>query len=334
MTDTEFFNQELIKNYLLFSIYDVDEFVLREVDKIKSSNAIDIWDVGKAKRYSYEVFRVSENKCEEEEISTKDYLDKEEQGYSLCFTRLNYEDFEDEFPLDELLQRYDDDWLLNFHYNKAFLPSAIEWVQETEGDGGKKLKIRKILQTLKGSKNSLENITYSSHKNEPLNEIQKTVIEIFIRFNEVMLDGVTSYFKDIFPELFDKKEASLNEKVIKTTSNDALSHYLFIGLKEQKIFEEYELKLIDNEFLSKDKNEWLKNPSSFIRFYNYCEAKNLFKKEFKKSKDGVSLLRRLYNFHISNNIDAPDKRQLQENKKNKHQYYFLKNTINSTYKFS
>jgi hypothetical protein len=252
MTDTEFFNQELIKNHLLFSIYDVDEFVLREVDKIKSSNATDIWDVGKAKRYSYEVFRVSENKCEEEEISTKDYLDKEELGNGLCFTRLNYEDFEDEFPLDELLQWYDDDWLLNFHYNKAFLPSAIEWVQETEGDGGKKLKIRKISQTLKGSKNSLENITYSSHKNEPLNEIQKTVIEIFIRFNEVILDGFTTYFKDIFPELFDKKEAnSKDNKQVNPFPRifiDSRAYNLFEKLKDSLCFQERTL-LADYSFL-------------------------------------------------------------------------------------
>ncbi|MDB0600095.1 hypothetical protein PL373_03710 [Tenacibaculum maritimum] len=74
MTDTNFFNQELIKNHLLFSIYDVDEFVLREVERIKSSNTIDIWDVSKAKRYSFEIHQVGKDKYEEDEISTEDYL--------------------------------------------------------------------------------------------------------------------------------------------------------------------------------------------------------------------------------------------------------------------
>lgn len=243
MTDTDFFNQELIKNHLLFGIYDVDEFVLREVERIKSSNTIDIWDVSKAKRYSFEIHQVGKDKYEEDEISTEYYLYQKQLGSNNCFTRLNYEVFQGNFPLDDFEHWYNDDWLINYQYNKVFFPSVINWIEEAGGDGAISLRIRKVVKTLKRSQIGLENIKYGWYKDIPLNEIQKAVIEIFKRFDETMLKGIKEHFIDIFPKLFERKAATQTEKEPKNPHPR-----IFRELKDFIFFE----KLLNN-LLKEDK---------------------------------------------------------------------------------
>ena len=136
MTNQEFLNLDLAKELILYDIFDVDEFVLSEANKIKKNNLLDVWDVSKARRYCFEIYRIGEDEYDEVEISLEEYwLIKEHGGF--CFTRLNYEDFEKDFPLDELDQWYDDEWLYDFHFNKAFFKSAVEWITKTEGECSK-----------------------------------------------------------------------------------------------------------------------------------------------------------------------------------------------------
>ncbi len=205
MTKIDFINSNLAKELLLFDIYDVDEFVLREVERIKNSNYLNIWDVSKARRISFEITQVNENKYEEDEISKEEYLFQKELDNNRCFTKLNYEDFEQNFPLEELDTWYGDEWLYDFQYNEAFLQSAINWIDETDGDSSKKLRIRGLINEIKRSQFALGNIKHGWSKNIPVNKIQEKAIQIFKRFDDVMLEGITAHYKDIFPELFDKK---------------------------------------------------------------------------------------------------------------------------------
>jgi len=317
MKDTDFFNQELIKNHLLFSIYDVDEFVLREVEGIKSSNALDIWDVRKAKRYSFEVIHVGEGECEEIELSNEEYLNIKEIGASNCFTRLNYEEFQDNFPLDEFEHWYSDDWLINFQYNKAFLPSVIEWIEETEGDKSKRLRIRKIIRKLKQSQKSLENIKFGWHSDIPLNEIQKAVIQIFLRFDNLMFDGLKTHFIDFFPELFAEKKFG-NEGVSK---NDIINS--LINETSKNLFDSYEDKLVSQKFLSEDRKQWLKGSADLVRFYNYCERKGMINRAYVNKSKGMKFLRMLYNFYENDSIDSSQKKRLKQDEGCIGQFNFL-----------
>lgn len=208
--NNKFFTLPSIKNLLLFNLYDVDEFVLREVESIKSSNSLDAFDVSKAKRYSYEIFRVGEDECEESEISTEEYLYRIEHGDGLCFTKLNYEDFEKEFPLNELDFWYGWEWLYLQH-EKAFFQSAIQWIENTSGDASKKLRLRDLLHRLNGSYKSLASIKPNFNNPIPLNPIQEAVIRIFKSFDKFMIESFTSRYQSIFPELFNVN-AELSKK--------------------------------------------------------------------------------------------------------------------------
>lgn len=313
MTVTEFFNQELIKNHLLFSIYDVDEFVLREVERIKSSNTTDIWDVSKAKRYSFEIHQVGKDKHEEDEISTEDYLYQKQLGTNNCFTRLNYEDFQENFPLDDLQSQYSDEWLINFHYDKAFLPNAIKWIEEAGGDKAMSLRIKKIIKELKRSQNALENIKYGWHTDIPLNDIQKAVIEIFKRFDEIILKGISEYFKADFPNIFKTKKGLSKEEIIGSLINK--------GFEDK--FYSYEYKLDSLGFLSEDRNKWLKESSDLVRFYNYCEEKGLINRAYKYKRKGINYMRELYDYKKGTSIDESREKRLKQNDGNVGQFNFL-----------
>jgi hypothetical protein len=201
MAGGNFLNSDNVRKALLYSIYDVDEFVLGEVERLKTNNLFDVWDLSNAKRYSYETCQVGENKYEESEISTDDYLYRCDEGDRTCFTKLNYEDFETDFPLAELDEWYGDEWLYDFHINKAFFQEAINWIDNTDGDASKKLHIQDLIDKIKTSQFALENIE-KDIKSTPINAIQKKVIQIHKRLDDVLLESISARYSPIFPSLF------------------------------------------------------------------------------------------------------------------------------------
>ena len=134
--------------------------------------------------------------------------------------------------------------------------------------------------------------------------------------------------KFIFNYFYSNKEQTKkNDELSKNISDqlkDVIKKCLFRESAEQKIFEKYELRLIENGFLSSPGNNWLKSPASFIRFYNYCENKRLFKDAFNdSSKESVGYLRILFNYQEGTSLDGKGKRMKQNNKRNKLEYSFL-----------
>lgn len=548
MAKKDFLKTKFVKKLMLFNVFDIDEFVLNEVDKIKKSNNLDVFEVSNAKRYSYELCRVGENEMQKDEISTEDYLYRKENfDDPLCFSELNYIEFENEFPTHEIYDFHINEWLYDFHYNKGFFLAVKKWIDNTEGDASKKIRIRDVFNLLRRSNFALKNIETNWNKIKPIHEIQKAVIDIHINFTDLMIESIMKYYNYVFPnflkindknmdlpnyqieigddaifnleiadealdfliyitnkekfyllnvssiiyqtkgitleeyikenndknlfsismldlaeffEIYTTKEQldnifynyllttnksdlikkqkiknllvgvkkymdyqwenecvsqisyhyhkgleSINNNNRKAEFHDTLKsnnllnfftpHYwvfinlkaiydiiwddysLFIdketenfqyfysnkekpkikienklkidndnktsrnvplnylcnGIKQQELFENYEKELFGFGFINEDKNQWLKNASTFIRFYNYCERNEIFKENFEDSKDGVNILRKLYNFYDSNDLDTPSKRKIQENKKNKHQYIFLDKFITCKYKF-
>lgn len=317
MTNTDFLNSDSTKNLILFNLYDVDEFILRVVEDIKRNNLLEQFDVSKAKRYSYEIFRIGENECEEYEISTDEYLVRIEHNEGLCFTKLNYEDFEKELTPDFIESLYDDNWLYEFQYNKAFFQEANKWIENTSGDVSKELRLRDLLNRLKSSYKSLDSIKSDLDNNILLHPIQKTVIKIFKRFDNVMIEGLTNRYKSFFSKLF----TTIDNK----PSNQIIIDKLIDGQSNKIAFENYEKKLVNQEYLSEDRKQWLKKSSDLVRLYNFFERKKIINRAYKDNSKGIKLLRELYNFHEGKSIDSPRSKRLKqdESKKNIDQFIFL-----------
>ena len=110
----------------------------------------------------------------------------------------------------------------------------------------------------------------------------------------------------------------------KKTREDILSRLIGLGNKNHSKFLEYEKKLISFNYLNEHSNKWEKNVADFIRFYNYCESKNILKNDiYKETSKGVKLMRDLYDFQDGENLDTPSKRKKQTTKKTKNNFGFL-----------
>ena len=75
-------------------------------------------------------------------------------------------------------------------------------------------------------------------------------------------------------------------------------------------FKNYESKLMRHQFLSDNRNKWLKNATELIQFYSFCERKSLFKDKYETNTNGIKLLRELYDFHSETSMDTPSKRKI------------------------
>ena len=206
------------------------------------------FQVSNAKRFSYELCRVGENEMQKDEISTEDYLYRKECFEDpLCFSELNYIEFEKELLTDELYHWYGDEWLYDFHYNKGFFHKVKEWVDKTEGDASKKIRIRDVFNLLKRSNYALKNIETNWTEIKPIHEIQKAVIDIHINFTDLMIESIMEYYNYIFPNFLkiekenekeDKQDNSLDNKL----DSDYFKGNFYINFKdytEKHIIEEY-----------------------------------------------------------------------------------------------
>jgi hypothetical protein len=109
----------------------------------------------------------------------------------------------------------------------------------------------------------------------------------------------------------------------KLSRRDLINNLIGKDTKESILFEKYEKKLVYWKYLNESRDKWLKTPASFIRFYNYCENKEIFKYHLKDSSKGVEWLRNLYEFYEGGSIDSHSKRQKQNTTKTKSDFNFL-----------
>ncbi len=204
-----FINSDIFKKFVLFSIKDVDDFVLSEATKLRGHH--EHWDIRNAKRVWIELEWV-EGEYEEREISEEEYnlfsqMASEMGSTSNYYIKLNYEDFEAEFPLQEIEDWYGDEWI----YATGFFKTATNWIENTEGDLSKKLRLKDLLEELNRSTSALSKISYYWFENSPLNAIQKEVILIHLRFNSSILGELNKKYLQVFPDIF---ETELPQKEI------------------------------------------------------------------------------------------------------------------------
>lgn len=125
--------------------------------------------------------------------------------------------------------------------------------------------------------------------NSKLNEVLAN-INTNLEFYVLHLNGTYS-------ELLDKKPSKA-EILNDLFENDAkLNTYLV-----------YEKKLMERHYINRDNNSWLQTPILFVKFYQFCENKQLFRTAYSNKTKGVKKLRDLYNFREGSSLDKPSKR--------------------------
>jgi hypothetical protein len=177
-----------------------------------------------------------------------------------------------------------------------------------------KVFLKEQIEALKNAYSSINEI----NKKE-LNFIDREVFELLVQsYKNSYLSLKEKYF-DIVPHCFDfnafpvTKSNSRKDLLIRLIGKETTNEYIQ--------FEKYEKKLIP-QYLNESRDKWLKTTACFIRFYNYCEVKCIFKSHYKDGKKGVKILRELYNIKKSS-LDSPSKRKLQNNLSNKFEFDFL-----------
>lgn len=168
-----------------------------------------------------------------------------------------------------------------------------------------------------------------------LKKLNKSILEN----DEIVKRKGYSYKKEcalkintILKKVSEKIYTELNEyiKVLKNDYQNILddknSREFILGAliensKKLDLFLKCEVVLMERGYISTDYSKWIKSPVEFIKFYKFCEDKNVFKSHYVKKSKGVTLLRELYNFRDGKSIDKPTKR----NKYNlwKVDYFFL-----------
>jgi hypothetical protein len=271
-------------------------------------------------------FKKSTNALKESMIfyyvfGNEDFFEKEYYHYSkyrhgnnpeIDFKGLNYNYLQNN--LDFSIFR--EELLEHILSNKKFFLNEIESKFDTHDSEIRfKVFLKEQIEALKNAYSSINEI----NKKE-LNFIDREVFELLVQsYKNSYLSLKEKYF-DIVPHCFDfdtfpvtkssSRKDLLNRLIGKETTNEYIQ------------FEKYEKKLIP-QYLNESRDKWLKTPASFIRFYNYCENKEIFKYHLKDSSKGVEWLRNLYEFYEGGSIDSHSKRQKQNTTKTKSDFNFL-----------
>ena len=109
----------------------------------------------------------------------------------------------------------------------------------------------------------------------------------------------------------------------KLSRSDLINNLIGKYTEESILFEKHERKLVSRKYLNESRDKWLKTAASFIRFYNYCENKEIFKYHLENSSKGVEWLRNLYEFYEGGTIDSRRKREKQNTPTKKSEFNFL-----------
>lgn len=159
-----------------------------------------------------------------------------------------------------------------------------------------------------------------------LNNYLSLLNKAIIKNDEIIKRKSRQYLKDCaktinsrLKPLLKKVEDELSEYIISLESpfQDLLEykesraeilHQLFENNQKLNVFLQYEKKLIDRQILSKNLEQWLSTSLILVKFYSLCELNGILKEKFTKKTTGITLFRKLYNFHEGSSIDKPSKR--------------------------
>ncbi len=269
----DFWENNNVKDFLFSDIFGVDE-VIRKLGNYLPEEQKEF----KIQRRYFTVIQTGENSSIEEDISKEEYEENKES--SNCFTKLNYEDFEEKFLLNDFL---------NFLHNNVFVSETAEqdgffnfttnYINSSPNIIQSKIRLRSILQILKGCSSELNSLKNSIE----LNDIQKQVIIAYSKQYLTFRESLLNYYKDILttntgnaPSTNDLQEAQNSfPDIFKsgTTYNQFISYtekhiidpytdysYLFQNLLNKELIhktahKDFFLWLWNNDFLSEKRYE-------------------------------------------------------------------------------
>lgn len=250
-------------------------------------------------------------------ISFEEFNPRYDKFNGLNYDRLNEIIEIEEFKIDlkQLLSRHED-YFIEDITDQLPNPSEAEF----------KLFFFNTLKSLEISYNFL--LSTEIKNNVILNLVKDKLIESYERAFEKA--KITFPFYDVVFNKF-KFEKNLSDTIlidkvkwIPTLSREEILKKLIGGSNNRTTFENFEKKLFEKKFLSKELDEWYDSPVNFIRFYAFCENLNLFNPYFKKNTEGVKLLRELYSIEGGKSLDFPYKRSIIKSVDISKVYYFLK----------
>ncbi|MHA3786853.1 hypothetical protein ACX0HA_01485 [Flavobacterium hauense] len=135
-----------------------------------------------------------------------------------------------------------------------------------------------------------------------------------------------AYLKRIYIDLeyyIKQLQTSFNDILDTKTAKVEMLNSLFENQQKLDIYLSYEKILMQKGYIDPENNSWLQSPILFIKFYQYCEIKGLFKMIFKGKTKGISRLRELYSFQEGKSLDKPSKRHSIPVKTITTDYFFL-----------
>ena len=201
---------DLSENYLLNSIEDIDDFILK--NGYMGISPPDISGITIEREYFHFEQDGSTGKHDKLLLSKEEY---ENETFGTSFTKLNYEEFINDFDLGSFALFLRDQYLLD-EYNDGFRPLAIDYINNAEFEGQSKYRLKEVVQTLAQASYDLNKINCYWYFNDPLNEIQKTVIKLFTSSYRDIKKALLIGFKNIYPEV-------VNEFILKTKEKESIN---------------------------------------------------------------------------------------------------------------
>lgn len=259
---------------------------------------------------------------EKSPISFEEFNPRYDKFYGLNYNRLTEIIEIEEFKIDlkQLLIRHED-----------YFTEGIAEQLPNPSEAEFKMFLYNSLKTLKDSYDFL--ISTDINNNVILNVVKDELLESYDRAF-VKTKNHFSVYDEIFNK-FNFEANLLNSDLVENNgidsivskeyipSRDEILSKLFDGTNNKITFENYEKKLVEKKFLSKELDGWRSSSINFVRFYTHCERQKLFRPVFLTKSSGVKMLRQLYSFYDGLTLDLPNKRAKIKSGHISNIYYFL-----------
>ncbi|MBF6652188.1 hypothetical protein C3B47_04655 [Flavobacterium columnare] len=314
----KFWEKEVVKNYLIRDLFDVDVVV----EKLGSCPNDEDYKI--KRKYFYIEFVGGDEPYEIFETTKEEYeKHKEDDNNEFDYrTELNYEEFIDKFWFDTFEQ-------ILFGYCEPnqqldFILCVKDTFFELNFEGQAKMFLKSVIN---GLNQLIEELNYLLSNNETIhsvkiNKIQEIVIKHYSGSYLNAKKKIINSYKFIYPEI-EKEFSDIDDVRINTKpTREEILKKLIGENKNIAIFEKYEEKLKTYGYLSMD-YEWKKKPANLSRFYTHCEKQKVFKSHFIGESRGIDYLRQLYGFEDGRSIDSYSKRIKQITKTTINEFDFL-----------
>lgn len=185
--------QKIAKDYILHTIEDVDDIVL----KLGQMAPTEILGYEIEREYFHFETDGSSGELDKIHLTKEDY---DNMIFYPSYTKLNYQEFIDEFNLGQFGVFLRDEYLIG-EFNEFFKPQSINYINQASYDGLMKQRLKEVLQSICSAYWELGEISCGWYYNEPLNDIQTTIISLFRESYLYVKDSLINYYKNIQPEI-------------------------------------------------------------------------------------------------------------------------------------